>query len=694
MKLNRTQTTSSSIPLANSKTKSNDNDSFQMILNPRNAKRVFIKSSQSIKAQKLVLEQFLASLNYIKPDLNSNDLLKLEKIQGIINSILGFTFCEIINKYSIITEQIRNVLLMDIPEILDRFCSKILISILALVRFCTIFPFHNRERIGVNDDPKKEMVSSFSLSTIPEEGSFVVCPICSSQVIPSMSERHSKICILTYEKTKDMKYTCELIKELIINIEKEFLSVPWISIDDNSDILFYLYIVSLLKESLKDSVNIDDQVLGLPIICDYLLLIQSLASSVSVKNIAMDALSLIQIITELDNLIYNAGIEVRQTCLDNAEILSLKDFGFIKRISSGAFARVFLASNKNSNEFVAVKVIRKRDLTHKNSLNRILIEQGIMGSMKNPFMVQFKYSAIGYENFYLVMEYIPGGDIASMLDNFGSIDEEHVRIYISQIVIALKFLREHNIIHRDLKPKNILIDKEGKIKLIDFGLSHIGFSDRQINVQVEEQTALGSPHYIAPEIILMKPHSYTVDYWSLGILMYEFLYGMPPFNGHNYEEIFAKILKGNVVFPDNDCVSNECKELIKSLLTHDPEQRIGNNSIYEIINHQWFEKVGWDNLMSAEAPFIPKLVDYADTSYFNETNTPFRNESDDDIKNDIERGTTFVEFPETDNGITNEEKIKKLLIPGKKKDNLSQSNNSPKKNILSRFNSEADLVKK
>ena len=231
------------------------------------------------------------------------------------------------------------------------------------------------------------------------------------------------------------------------------------------------------------------------------------------------------------------------------------------------------------------------------------------------------------------MEYLPGGDLYSLLQNIGSFDENTAKLYTYEILLALRNLHENGIIHRDLKPDNILISKDGIIKLTDFGLSHLGLLDRQyvedtyaINKQIasdqkqqpitaSEKQNVGTPDYIAPEILLQNPHSFTADYWSLGCMIYEFLIGVPPFHADSEGEIFKNILRGEYDTSDDifEGISHDSIDLIQKLLVQDPEKRLGSKGIQEIFDHPWLKGV---DPSTTEPPFKPELDNETDTEYF------------------------------------------------------------------------------
>ncbi|OHT17329.1 AGC family protein kinase [Tritrichomonas foetus] len=241
------------------------------------------------------------------------------------------------------------------------------------------------------------------------------------------------------------------------------------------------------------------------------------------------------------------------------------------------------------------------------------------------------------------MEYLPGGDLYSLLQNVSAIEEDSAKIYTFQIAKALGYLHSRGIIHRDIKPDNILIAADGSLRLTDFGLSYIGCVDRQVSEKpssndkiVEAKSLVGTPDYIAPEIILNLSHSFTVDWWSLGIMVYEFIMGIPPFHGKTIDETKDLILKGDYIKPniENPDISDDCADFIDSLLQQNPHKRLGNNGLEEVLNHKWLKSLS--NIDNLQSPFIPELANDLDTSYFEERYSP--NGSDDsDIFEDIRR---------------------------------------------------------
>ncbi|XP_078178147.1 putative serine/threonine protein kinase IRE4 isoform X2 [Carex rostrata] len=296
-----------------------------------------------------------------------------------------------------------------------------------------------------------------------------------------------------------------------------------------------------------------------------------------------------------------------------SERVSIDDFEKIKQISRGAFGKVFLARKRTTGDLFAIKVLKKLHMIRKNDVERILAERDILITVRNTFVVRFFYSFTCRENLYLVMEYLNGGDLYSLLRTVGCLDEKNTRIYVAELVLALEYLHSLRIIHRDLKPDNILIAGNGHIKLTDFGLSKIGLIASSINMS-ESKTetprsetyrtkkrrrcyAVGTPDYLAPEILLGTEHDYSADWWSVGIILFELLTGIPPFTACSPEMIFDNILNRRIPWPavPND-MSYEAKDLIDRLLTPDQGLRLGANGASEVKAHQFFNEVNWDNL--------------------------------------------------------------------------------------------------
>ncbi|WMV35237.1 hypothetical protein MTR67_028622 [Solanum verrucosum] len=334
---------------------------------------------------------------------------------------------------------------------------------------------------------------------------------------------------------------------------------------------------------------------------------------------------------------------LRTSPVHSKDRTSIDDFEIIKPISRGAFGRVFLAKKRTTGDLFAIKVLKKADMIRKNAVESILAERDILISVRNPFVVRFFYSFTCRENLYLVMEYLNGGDLYSLLRNLGCLDEEVVRVYIAEVVLALEYLHSQHVVHRDLKPDNLLIAHDGHIKLTDFGLSKVGLinstddlsgpavsgtsmmedDESQLSASEHQEerrkkrSAVGTPDYLAPEILLGTGHGFTADWWSVGIILFELIVGVPPFNAEHPQKIFDNILNRKIPWPMvSEEMSGDAQDLIDQLLTEDPNMRLGARGASEVKQHPFFRDINWDTLARQKAAFVPASEGALDTSYF------------------------------------------------------------------------------
>ncbi|XP_017247652.1 probable serine/threonine protein kinase IRE4 isoform X2 [Daucus carota subsp. sativus] len=336
----------------------------------------------------------------------------------------------------------------------------------------------------------------------------------------------------------------------------------------------------------------------------------------------------------------NTSQSSRMSTPKHKDRTSIDDFEIIKPISKGAYGKVFLARKRTTGDLFAIKVLKKLDMLRKNDIERIVAERNILIRVRNPFVVRFFYSFTSKENLYLVMEYLNGGDLYSLVRNVGCLEEDVARVYIAELVLALEYLHSLEIVHRDVKPDNILIAHDGHIKLTDFGLSKIGLMNRTNDLSGYEtneyaplkannenskkgaedrsqQSAVGTPDYLAPEFLLGSKHGYAADWWSVGIILYELITGIPPFTGEHVEIIFDNILNRKIPWPPvPKDMSSEAQDLIDRLLLLDPNQRLGAQGSSEVKAHPFFRGINWESLALQKAAFVPHLDSVDDTSYF------------------------------------------------------------------------------
>ncbi|XP_056459299.1 microtubule-associated serine/threonine-protein kinase 2 [Gadus chalcogrammus] len=304
-----------------------------------------------------------------------------------------------------------------------------------------------------------------------------------------------------------------------------------------------------------------------------------------------------------------------------------EDFENIKLISNGAYGAVFLVRHKETRQRFAMKKINKQNLILRNQIQQAFVERDILTFAENPFVVSMFCSFETRRHLCMVMEYVEGGDCATLLKNIGALPVDMARMYFAETVLALEYLHNYGIVHRDLKPDNLLITSMGHIKLTDFGLSKIGLMSLTTNLyegHIEKDTrefldkqVCGTPEYIAPEVILRQGYGKPVDWWAMGVILYEFLVGCAPFFGDTPEELFGQVISDEIIWPeDEEALPLEAQDLICKLLRQNPLERLGTGSAYEVKQHGFFTELDWNGLLRQKAEFIPQLESEDDTSYF------------------------------------------------------------------------------
>jgi len=302
--------------------------------------------------------------------------------------------------------------------------------------------------------------------------------------------------------------------------------------------------------------------------------------------------------------------KVKSVCMITTD--TLDSFKLLKVIGKGAFGRVFLAKS-NRGEVFAMKRIRKDKVFQNNAVENILLERKILSEVNHPLLLSLKHVFSANYRIYFFCDFIIGGDLMRHLKKQpNGFSLSQVKFIASQLVLGFECLHEHSIVHRDLKPENVLIDEEGYIRLADFGLAK-DLSD------APGEGSCGTLEYMAPEIIKhSETHNYEVDWWTLGILMYELYYKQTPFLANTRDEIIDNIQNKELLFPDDEEDDdnknlNLFKNLIRKLLKKDPNKRLGrsrkNKGYKKVKKHPFFAKVRWSKILDKtyEPPYVPKI---------------------------------------------------------------------------------------
>mmetsp|Transcript_3279 Transcript_3279/g.5752 ORF Transcript_3279/g.5752 Transcript_3279/m.5752 type:complete len:469 (-) Transcript_3279:876-2282(-) len=325
------------------------------------------------------------------------------------------------------------------------------------------------------------------------------------------------------------------------------------------------------------------------------------------------------------------------------------DFEPVATLGKGAFGEVKLVRKKNTDQYFAMKKLIKADMGRQDQISHAWSERHVLVEADHSNICKLYFAFQDPEYLYLVMEYLPGGDLMGLLILRDTLPEEEACFYVAQMVLAIDSIHSLGYIHRDVKPDNLLIDARGNLKLSDFGLcksyqvdtpaapmrkegdaaagstpAATTYGDKlaawKRNARKMAYSTVGTPDYIAPEVLLKRGYGKECDYWSLGVVVYEMLVGYPPFYAEDALETCKKILnwKETLQFPPEANLSWNAKNLISALLC-DAEYRLGaRNGKEDFVSHPFFKNVPWDSINEITAPFIPELRGPTDVRYFEE----------------------------------------------------------------------------
>lgn len=277
------------------------------------------------------------------------------------------------------------------------------------------------------------------------------------------------------------------------------------------------------------------------------------------------------------------------------------DFEIITELGRGSFGEVYMVIKKDTSVVYAMKVLRKDKIMGQNLVKYAMTERNVLSYIKHPFIVGLNFAFQTSDKLFLILDYCSGGDLASHLRRERKFEEWRARVYICEIVLAFEELHKRDIIFRDLKPDNVVIDAEGHALLTDFGLSKEGVYDNYM-----ARSFCGSVAYLAPEMLRRQGHGKAVDWYLLGVLLYEMMVGRPPYFSHNKEELFQNIQRGKLKIPSS--LSPDVKSLLRRLLQRDPAMRLGSGKrdAEEIKEHSFFQNINWESVARRELkPPIP-----------------------------------------------------------------------------------------
>ncbi|KAL9552847.1 hypothetical protein MBANPS3_003572 [Mucor bainieri] len=304
--------------------------------------------------------------------------------------------------------------------------------------------------------------------------------------------------------------------------------------------------------------------------------------------------------------------------------LKLADFNMLRTLGTGSFGRVHLVQSRVNARYYAVKVLKKSEVVRLKQVEHTNNEKHILESVAHPFLVNMWGTFQDTVNLYMVMDYVPGGELFSVLRRSKRFPDHVAKFYAAEVILAIEYMHSKNVIYRDLKPENLLLDSQGHIKITDFGFAK--------HVPDITWTLCGTPDYLAPEIIQSKGYGRAVDWWSLGVLVFEMLAGYPPFYDDDHLKLYEKILAGRVKYPQYFIPNS--KDLLKRLLTADLTKRYGNlkDGSEDIKRHVWFQGVDFNRVLARQIrpPYVPSIKGEGDASHFDrypETDEQYGNEA-------------------------------------------------------------------
>lgn len=316
-----------------------------------------------------------------------------------------------------------------------------------------------------------------------------------------------------------------------------------------------------------------------------------------------------------------------------------KDFKILKMIGKGTFGKVYQVRKQDTKRIYAMKVLSKKEIIKRKEVDHTIGERNILVQTQSPFLVGLKFSFQTDLDLYLIVDYKSGGELFYHLQKEGRFPEPRAKFYIAELTLALEHLHKYNIIYRDLKPENILLDATGHVALCDFGLSKANLDNGETT-----NTFCGTTEYLAAEVLLdEKGYTKSVDWWALGVLLWEMVCGWSPFYDEDTQQMYKNICFGKIKFP-RGVITEEGKQFVKGLLNRNPRYRLGGSprDAAEVKEHAFFDTISWEDLAAKriEPPFKPTVSSELDTGNFDRefTDQAVENEPSDDDQDDFDDG--------------------------------------------------------
>jgi len=287
--------------------------------------------------------------------------------------------------------------------------------------------------------------------------------------------------------------------------------------------------------------------------------------------------------------------------------VNLSSFTVDRIIGTGSFARVKVARYKETSEVVALKIMSKAEILRKKQVEHVRNERTLLTTLSSPFIVTLKGAFQDRENLYLIEEFVQGGELYSVIRQKRRLNVAEATFYLAEIASAFTYLHSRHVLYRDLKPENVLLTSSGHIKLSDFGFA------KCLSSSEKTYTVCGTPEYLAPEVIRLEGHSYSYDWWCLGILLYEMVVGKAPFLHKNPYKLYEKILNKEIAFPAN--MDPKARDLIEKLTRKDPKERLTET---EVMAHSFFRSVNWcvARQCGLSPPFTKDILSDFDSHHF------------------------------------------------------------------------------